>query len=740
MKRLTPYLGIGLAAWVASVPLVTAQDDFYIELRGPESSDAAPSREPGNSAVQPRPAPQTSPAQSGPSPQTRPIQQIGTTPPAAGRYGPIRSTDTLWKIAEKNTRAPVTVQQTMVALYHLNPNAFVRGNINNLQKGAQLRLPTASQARQRSAGEAQAEFSRLTRQGNRRVTRGATAPTVSKPAVAAQAVPPVAAQTTPAPAPAAVKAVPKPATPPAVTREPTATLPAASPAEPASNGLTAPKAASDGLTPPTSAAPDVTAAKPVTTTTDVATLTPVAAEETALSRLQLQLMDELREQVSMSNEQLAALADNNQALRQHLTQLTEEVAALKANTDELALNQEPAAEAVPEQKSWLQDLLKNPINLALVLILPALLLFALFTLWWRSRERKDLVAEEQEFTEASIMTEQDDFGDLFTNSAHDEADEDIDAFDTPEPIAEQDIDEDAFARFLAEQEQLEEAQAEPQVAALAPEPEILPEPEPEPELEPEIIPEPIPEPEVIPEPAPEPEVVPEFIPEPEPEPEPEVIPELEEDPLFEDMMFEDETATSSDSLSNDELDDLFNITAMVDDVTLTADEIALGTEEPAFTGVEAKTEIAAELETDSRPLTADVADSTTSNQDQPPGRLVDDWPEPLMESISAIEPDPYVSVDELMADAERGEGPDPSRERNLDLELDDYANVIGQGQGIDIDIDEGGMSGQLDLARAYIEIDDIDSARDLLNEALERGNAEQQRDAKKLLQRLAKRA
>ena len=92
-----------------------------------------------------------------------------------------------------------------------------------------------------------------------------------------------------------------------------------------------------------------------------------------------------------------------------------------------------------------------------------------------------------------------------------------------------------------------------------------------------------------------------------------------------------------------------------------------------------------------------------------------------------------------MADAERGEGPDPERERTLDLELDDYANVIGQGQGIDIDIDEGGLSGQLDLARAYIEIDDIDSARDLLNEALERGNAEQQRDAKKLLPRLDKR-
>lgn len=556
IKRLKPYLGVGLAAWVAS-SAVLAQDDFYIELRGPESADSAQTRE--------RDSP-SSELQASPAQQTRLIQQISATPAptgtAAGQYGPVRSTDTLWTIAEKYTRSPVTVQQTMVALYHLNPRSFVRGNINNLQRGVQLRLPTASQVHQRSAGEAQTEFGRLTRQGNRRVVQGATAP--ARPQVGVTQV----SSVTPKPA---SKPTVQPAAPSVASTNPAAPTTAQSSVvepTPAANGLTEPKATTNGLAEPKAAAGLAVNDDPAP---------PEQAEDKALS-LQLQLMGELREQMSMSNEQLASLADNNQALRQHLTQLSAEVAALKANTDQRSL-QDVAPEA--ESKGWLQELLNNPINLALILILPALLLLALFTLWWRNRERRDLAAPEQVLIENSRVM-----------------DEERDAFASPEPT-----------------------------------------------------------------PAPE--------------------------------LFEDEIP-----------------------LTTTPSEAA--------------------------PITADVAEQAPIEQDEPSVRLVDDWPaESLADMESELDsaPDPkaYVSVDELMADAERGEGPDPARERKLDLELDHYASVIGQGQGVDIDIDEGGMSGQLDLARAYLEIDYIDSARDLLNEALERGNPEQQRDAKKLLQRLDKR-
>ena len=810
IKRLKPYLGVGLAAWVASAG-VLAQGDFYIELRGPESADRAPAREPDRPSAAPRAVQQISPA-----PATRPIQQIATGQPATpGRYGPVRSTDTLWTIAEKYTRSPVTVQQTMVALYHLNPRSFVRGNINNLQRGAQLRIPTDSQARQRSAAEAQAEFSRLTRQGNRRVVQGAV-PAATKPQIAA---------------------VPPAAQPVANTPAPTAARPPVTEPKPLVNGLTEPKAAAP-IAAMAPATPVITPAVTPEATAATAPATPAAAEETALSRLQLQLMDELREQVSMSNEQLASLADNNQALRQHLAQLTAEVAALKADVDERGPLAEVAAAPEPNAESkhmaWVQEVLNNPINLALILILPALLLLALFTLWWRKRERRDIAAQEQALTETSIMLDddRDEFDDLFTTSAADDLE--AAAFASEAPIAEQDIDEDAFARFLEEQQQLEEAEAERQVAAVVPEPELL--------FEPEVISEP--EPELAREPDEDPLFEDNFA---------EDIGEealaedpLFEDQLFEDMMFDESASNSADTLSNDELDDLFNMSAMTDDISLSDDEIAQSLDAEAAAQAEAdalaeaqaqaqaaaqadaaavaqaeadaaalaqaqaaaqaeadavaqaqaqaaaqaeadavaqaqaqavaqaeadalaEAQAAARAESAAKPLTAAGADSDLGRQEAPPARLMDDWPEPLVESMAAMEaelglesefglepelglgpeltaeaepkaPEPYVSVDELMADAERGEGPDPDRERNLDLELDEYANVIGQGQGVDIDIDEGGMSGQLDLARAYIEIDDIDSARDLLNEALERGNAEQQRDAKKLLQRLDKR-
>ncbi len=58
----------------------------------------------------------------------------------------VGSTDTLWDIAaEVRPDRSVTIQQTMMAIRELNPNAFVAGNINKIKKGAVLRIPTLDQ-------------------------------------------------------------------------------------------------------------------------------------------------------------------------------------------------------------------------------------------------------------------------------------------------------------------------------------------------------------------------------------------------------------------------------------------------------------------------------------------------------------------------------------------------------------------------------------------------------------------
>jgi pilus assembly protein FimV len=58
-------------------------------------------------------------------------------------YGPTSGSDTLWGIAAKVRPSGVSMQQAMITIYEINPNAFMRGNINNLKRGADIRVPEA---------------------------------------------------------------------------------------------------------------------------------------------------------------------------------------------------------------------------------------------------------------------------------------------------------------------------------------------------------------------------------------------------------------------------------------------------------------------------------------------------------------------------------------------------------------------------------------------------------------------
>ncbi|MBF7729180.1 FimV/HubP family polar landmark protein [Pseudomonas sp. N040] len=64
--------------------------------------------------------------------------------------------DTLWEIAQR-VQSSGSLNQTMLAIQDLNPNAFIGGNINSLKSGQVLRLPDASQVNARSGSAATAE-------------------------------------------------------------------------------------------------------------------------------------------------------------------------------------------------------------------------------------------------------------------------------------------------------------------------------------------------------------------------------------------------------------------------------------------------------------------------------------------------------------------------------------------------------------------------------------------------------
>ncbi|EHD2240464.1 AAA family ATPase [Vibrio vulnificus] len=70
-------------------------------------------------------------------------------------YGPTSANETLWSIASKLRSANnVSVQQTLLAIYRLNPQAFENQNIHSLVPGSTLRVPSLAQVRSASTEQA----------------------------------------------------------------------------------------------------------------------------------------------------------------------------------------------------------------------------------------------------------------------------------------------------------------------------------------------------------------------------------------------------------------------------------------------------------------------------------------------------------------------------------------------------------------------------------------------------------
>ena len=89
---------------------------------------------------------QSAPTAVAPAPAPR-LAAPASTAPAAAKPAQHTTTsrDTLWEIAAKH-RNGGSVQQTMLAIQALNPDAFIDGNINRLKTGQVLRLPDTVQS------------------------------------------------------------------------------------------------------------------------------------------------------------------------------------------------------------------------------------------------------------------------------------------------------------------------------------------------------------------------------------------------------------------------------------------------------------------------------------------------------------------------------------------------------------------------------------------------------------------
>ena len=104
--------------------------------------------------------------------------------------------------------------------------------------------------------------------------------------------------------------------------------------------------------------------------------------------------------------------------------------------------------------------------------------------------------------------------------------------------------------------------------------------------------------------------------------------------------------------------------------------------------------------------------------------------------IDASIEDDFVDVETLMAESDATEEDEAERELDLDVSLSEFSGVSDDDDVFDIDKDAG-QNANLDLARVYIEMDDPEAARELLEEVMDKGSDNQKAEAESLLKTLS---
>ncbi|MGR6834526.1 FimV/HubP family polar landmark protein [Aliivibrio wodanis] len=140
LKTLTP-----LALFVASQCSV-ANAAGTIQIVGPEGKDQT---------VSSQVVTQSQPTRAATVTKSTAVQERKASTSATKVYGPTRDDETLWSIASRmNPSNTTTVQQTLLAIYRLNPQAFENNNIHGLEPNSRLRLPTLEQVRRENTDDA----------------------------------------------------------------------------------------------------------------------------------------------------------------------------------------------------------------------------------------------------------------------------------------------------------------------------------------------------------------------------------------------------------------------------------------------------------------------------------------------------------------------------------------------------------------------------------------------------------
>ncbi|MEK2156610.1 FimV/HubP family polar landmark protein [Vibrio parahaemolyticus] len=333
------------------------------------------------------------------------IERALSTPPENTQpsrfFGPTGENQTLWSIAsELRPSRNVSVQQTLLAIYRINPQAFDNQNIHELIPGSRLRVPSLDQVRSATTEQAVA----IMKAHELRLKQ----PKPEKPAPVKQ-----------------IEVKPKPV------------------AEP-----TAPK-------PPVVTPPKPEPVKPVETTANVPPVSTSPQGEKQVS--------DLKDKLQGSQSELESLEEKNHRLRLMLSQVQSEVETLKSELNDeerirseveklLAEERQRVAEQQRMQPSTMDKILSNGWLVGLAALIPgALLALLVVMLLGRRSKSKEEEAAQQQTQDIDPLAAP--IGLAAADQLDDELSLDDDLFgdDDSEPLLEQDekaeLEEDVFANL-----------------------------------------------------------------------------------------------------------------------------------------------------------------------------------------------------------------------------------------------------------------------------------------------------
>ncbi|SQD76594.1 FimV/HubP family polar landmark protein [Moritella yayanosii] len=107
--------------------------------------------------------------------------------------------------------------------------------------------------------------------------------------------------------------------------------------------------------------------------------------------------------------------------------------------------------------------------------------------------------------------------------------------------------------------------------------------------------------------------------------------------------------------------------------------------------------------------------------------------------VAAAQAEEFIDIDKLLNEASQQPASiadEPYDKVKLDVGLDEYSNTLLDSNTVVIDDETNRVSAQLDLARAYLEIEDKDGAKSILEPLAGAGDASQQAEVNTLLSRL----